>query len=391
MRPALACAMPENFNAFAIAPPGIAPLVADELRVLGISPGEISDAGVSFVASRRDLARANLWLRTASRVITRVDTFEAAEFSTLEKRAKQVPWGDVLRAGAHVQLRVTCKKSRLYHSDAVAERIGRVIEAKVTGSRVDLKAADEEKDTATEVGPRPQLILVRLDRDKCTISADSSGALLHRRGWRQAVAKAPLRETLAATLISASGWDMVSPLVDPFAGSGTIAIEAALKARNIAPGINRGFAMETWPGTNSILFSTLRKEARSLAREKSPARIVAADRDAGACEAMMSNAERAGVAADIEIVQRSVSETDLPALGSRGWVVTNPPYGVRVSEGNDLRSLYQRVGDVMRAGGRGWHITMLAAERALVAQMRLQTKLLIKTTNGGFPVFIEGS
>lgn len=381
--------MPETFNAFAVTPPGVAPLVASELHTLGITSGTVDAAGVAFVASRRDLARANLWLRTASRIVVRVDSFEATDFATLEKRAKLVPWGDVLRTGAHVQLRVTCRKSRLYHSDAVAQRVARAVEAKVAGSRVELRATEEEADTGAE--QLPQLILVRFDHDVCTISADSSGALLHRRGWRQAVAKAPLRETLAATLISASKWDMKSPLVDPFAGSGTIAIEAALLARNVAPGIARHFAMESWPGTHSGLLTLLRKEAHSLARGSAGVPIVAADRDAGACAATLSNAERAGVDADITIEQRSVSETDLQAVGERGHVVTNPPYGVRLGANHDLRSLYQRLGDVMRAGGRDWHITMLAADRALVAQMKLPTQLLLKTTNGGLPVTIEGS
>ncbi|MEO7359152.1 MAG: THUMP domain-containing protein, partial [Gemmatimonadaceae bacterium] len=336
--------MPESFNAFAIAPPGIAPLVANELHDLGIAPTDVGDAGVSFTASRRDLLRANMWLRTASRIIVRLDSFEATDFQTLERRAKLVPWADVIRVGAQVQLRVTCRKSRLYHSDAVAERIGRAIEAKIAGSRVDLHAADEEKEGAADAAD-PQLIVVRFDRDQCTISADSSGALLHRRGWRQAIAKAPLRETLAATLISASGWDTKSPLVDPFAGSGTIAIEAALRARNLAPGIARTFSMVNWPGTHSGLLTLLRKEAHSVATGKAGVPIIAADRDAGACAAMQSNAERAGVERDVEIVQRSVSETDLAAIGDRGWVITNPPYGVRVSGGADLRSLYQRLGD----------------------------------------------
>lgn len=381
--------MPETFNAFAVTPPGVAPLVAHELEALGIAPGTADAAGVAFVASRRDLARANLWLRTASRIVVRVDSFEATDFATLEKRAKLVPWGDVLRTGAHVQLRVTCRKSRLYHSDAVAQRVARAIEAKVAGSRVELRATDEEAEEG--MAQLPQLILVRFERDVCTISADSSGALLHRRGWRQAIAKAPLRETLAATLITASKWDMKSPLVDPFAGSGTIAIEAALRARNVAPGIARHFAMESWPGTHSGLLTLLRKEAHSLARGKAEVPIVAADRDAGACAATLSNAKRAGVDGDLTIEQRSVSETDLQTLGERGHVVTNPPYGVRLSGSHDLRSLYQRLGDVMRAGGRDWHITVLAADRALVAQMKLPTQLLLKTTNGGLPVTVEGS
>ena len=383
--------MPETFDAFAITAPGLAPLVAAELSALGIAPLETSDAGVAFSASRRDVARANMWLRIASRVIVRVDSFEATDFATLEKRAKAVPWADYLRPGAHVQLKVTCRKSRLYHSDAVAERVGRAIEAKIAASRVELRASDEERDGLDGDVLPPQLILVRFDRDKCTISADSSGELLSRRGWRQAIAKAPLRETLAATLITASNWDKQSPLVDFFAGSGTIAIEAALRARNLAPGIARKFSLESWPGTHSGLLSQIRKEAHSLATGKARVPIIASDRDAGACAAALSNAERAGVEKDIEIVQRAVSATDLAAIGERGFVVTNPPYGVRASPGNDLRSLYQRVGDVVRAGGRGWHITMLAAERALVAQTKLGTSMLIRTTNGGLPVTIEGN
>ncbi|MGV3708103.1 MAG: THUMP domain-containing class I SAM-dependent RNA methyltransferase [Gemmatimonas sp.] len=382
--------MAETFNAFAVAPPGIAPLIADELRALSIEPGAVSDAGVEFVASRRDLARANMWLRTASRVIVRLDRFEAREFSTLEKRAKQVPWGEVLRAGARVQLRVTCKKSRLYHSDAVAERIARGIEAKISGCTFELRGADDAADDEAESQPA-QLIVVRIERDKCTISADSSGALLYRRGWRQAVAKAPMRETLAASLIAASGWDRRSALVDPFAGSGTIAIEAALMARNMPPGAARSFAMESWPNTNSMLLSQLRKEAKGVARARADVRIVASDRDPGACEAMMANAERAGVASDIEIVQRSLSETDLVSVGDRGWVITNPPYGVRLGPGNDLRSLYQRLGDVVRSGGRDWHVAMIVAERALATQTKLPLRTLLKTTNGGLGVSFEGT
>lgn len=388
----------DTFDAFAIAAPGLAGLVADELVALGIAPTAVEPAGVSFSATREALARVNLWTRIASRVLVRLATFEAIDFATLERKAKTVPWSRVIASGASVQLRVTCKKSRLYHSDGVAQRVARGIEAKVAGSRVSLKAIDEEKvaaaidDASAELlaATTSQLIVIRFDHDVCTISADSSGALLHRRGWRQAVAKAPLRETLAAALVTASGWNDALPLVDPFGGSGTIGIEAALRARNIAPGLQRSFAMEQWPGTPGGMMTTLKSEAHRMARPRAGVPIIVADRDAGACRAAVANAERAGVSADVQVVQRPLSETDLRALGEAGHVVTNPPYGVRVSEGNDLRSLYQRLGDVMRAGGAGWHVTMLAAERSLVGQTRLRTTVRIRTTNGGLPVTIEG-
>ena len=365
-------------------------MVADELLDLGYSSLNVVDAGVGFAASARDLARANVWLRTASRVIVRLATFEATDFATLERKAKTVPWSRVLRTGAVVQTRVTCRKSRLYHSDAVAQRIARGIESRIAGCRVESKAIDEEAEVDVRAG-QPQLIIVRFDHDICTISADSSGALLHRRGWRQAVAKAPLRETLAAALVTASAWDSKRPLVDPFCGSGTIGIEAALRARNIAPGLARMFAMESWPDINAGLLNSIKRDARADAKPKSDVRILLSDRDAGACAAARSNAERAGVLDGIEIETQSLSETELPGIAASGFVVTNPPYGVRVAGPHDLRSLYQRLGDIMREGGKGWHLTMLAAERALAAQTRLSLETKLRTTNGGLPVFIEGN
>lgn len=382
--------MPELFDAFAVAAPGLAPMVADELTALGIPNLNVMDAGVGFAVSARDLARSNVWLRTASRVIVRLTKFDATDFATLERKAKTVPWSRVLRTGAVVQLRVTCKKSRLYHSDAVAERVARGIEGAIAGSRVELKAVDEESDI--DVNARlPQLIIVRFDHDQCTISADSSGALLHRRGWRQAVAKAPLRETLAAALITASEWDASNALVDPFCGSGTIGIEAALRGRNVAPGLARTFAMESWPEINAGLLNSIKRDAHAAVRVKTDLKIIISDRDAGACAAAKSNAERAGVLDQVVIENHSLSETELPKIAATGFVVTNPPYGVRVGGAHDLRSLYQRLGDIMREGGNGWHLTMLAAERAMAAQTKLKLETKVRTTNGGLPVSIEGN
>ena len=286
--------------------------------------------------------------------------------------------------------RVTCKKSRLYHSDAVAERVARGIEGAVAGSRVELKAIDEEADVDVNA-KLPQLIIVRFAHDECTISADSSGVLLHRRGWRQAVAKAPLRENLAAALITASGWSASSALVDPFCGSGTIGIEAALRARNIAPGLARTFAMESWPEINAGLLNSIKRDAHAEVKTKTDLKIFMSDRDAGACAAATSNAERAGVLEQVVIENHSLSETELPKIAPGGFVVTNPPYGVRVSGAHDLRSLYQRLGDIMREGGPRWHLTMLASERALAAQTKLKLETRIKTTNGGLPVFMESN
>lgn len=378
----------DRWDAFAIAAPGLAPLVAAELVARGITPRETSAAGVAFDATRAELFTANLWLRTASRVIVRLDSFEARDFATLERLSQRVPWTRVMSDGTTVSLRVTCRKSRLYHSDAVAERVARGIERAVKGVRIASGASDDDDDGEHDLSQR---IVVRFDHDRCTISADSSGALLHRRGWRQAVAKAPLRETLAAAMLSACEWNGAIPLVDPFCGSGTIGIEAALRARNMAPGLARSFAMERWPGSSESLVDEARSLARAESRPRMETRIVMSDRDAGAIAAARANAERAGVQHDVEIVQHALSDTRLDTLGATGLVLTNPPYGLRVSDGADLRGLYARLGDVLRAGGTGWRLAMLVPDRRLAGQVRLPLETLLRTTNGGIPVSVEAT
>ena len=365
-----------------MAAPGLAPLVAAECIAHGVSPRDVSPAGVSFNATGEQLFTMNLWSRLASRVLVRLAEFEARDFATLEKMAGRVPWHRVLSPGAAVRLRVTCRKSRLYHSDAVAERVARGITNTIKGSQALGRAKDDEDDDDGNT----QLIVVRFDHDRCTISADSSGALLHRRGWRQAIAKAPLRETLAAAMLAACEWNGDLPLVDPFCGSGTIGIEAALRLRNMAPGLGREFAMEQWPGVDAPMHARVRNAAKASARPSVGAPIVMRDRDAGACKAAVANAERAGVLGDLVIEQGSLSDTSLDAIGVAGLLLTNPPYGLRISDSSDLRSLYARLGDVVRAGGRGWRVGMLVPDRALAAQTRLAFDAVLRTANGGLPV-----
>src|SRR3954469_12111618 len=239
---------PPAFQFFASTAPGLESIVAGELKTLGVR-GRQEIGGVAFGGDLDRLYEANLWLRTASRVVVRLGRFHASTFYELERRAKKIPWQNFLPATATVDLRVTCHKSRLYRSDAVAER---VLSAMSVGSGdIRVTAAGSEADDDPEGGPikadaNAQLFVVRIVNDECEISADSSGALLHRRGYRQEVAKAPLRETLAAAMLLASGWRKNDPLLDPMCGSGTIPIEAALLARRIAPGLTRDFQFMNW-------------------------------------------------------------------------------------------------------------------------------------------------
>lgn len=376
-------------QAFAIAAPGLAPLVAAELESLGVQVQGVEPAGVAFEATPLMLFRVNCWSRLATRVIVRLDTFEARDFATLEKFARRVPWGDVLTAGDSAEIAVTCRKSRLYHSDAVAQRIARAIEKMVPGARAEqADARDDDGDGIdTNVdkavnGQRVQRILVRFDRDVCTISADSSGELLHRRGWRLDSGKAPLRETLAAALIAASDWPGDVPLVDPMCGAGTIAIEASLRARNIAPGLSRSYSCESWPGIPASIASDERAAARAAQRDAA-APIVAADRDAGAIEATRTNAERAGVLDGITILHQPLSDTDVSSLGARGWIVTNPPYGVRTGDPHTLPALWGRLGALVRSAGPGWTLAAVVPDPAFAKELRLPLDRVVMTTTGG--------
>ena len=235
-----------RFDVFASTAPGLESITAGELKSLGMR-GKQDIGGVSFAGDLTDIYRANLWLRTASRVVVRLGGFHASTFYELERRCRKLPWTDFLPTSGNVAVRATCRKSRLYHSDAVAERVLAAI-ARVAPAGVSLQpsTAATPDDETDEVGRREderptQLFIVRIVHDEVEISADSSGALLHRRGYRKEVAKAPLRETLAAAMLLASGWQKNESLLDPLCGSGTIPIEAALLARGIAPGLARDF------------------------------------------------------------------------------------------------------------------------------------------------------
>jgi putative N6-adenine-specific DNA methylase len=367
-------------RAFAVVTPGFEEVVASELRAMGVSAPVVQPGGVAFDCGDRALFEANLRLRTSSRVIVRIASFQAKSFAELERKSKTVPWKNFVAKGGRVLFRVTCHKSRLYHSNAVAERLATSVTNAVPGVSVG-KAARDEDDA--DAGPG-QIFVVRFDRDECTISADASGELLHRRGYRLAVAKAPIRETIAAGCLLALGYDGSAPLIDPMCGSGTIAIEAAMIARRIAPGINREFACERWPVFDGSAAKAARDAARREERENAPAPIVASDRDAGAIEATIANATRAGVLEDITISKRAFSAIEPPA--GPGLLLTNPPYGARVGEAAALRSLYASIGNVARAQLEKWRIAMVSANRQLEGQTKLTFKSKMAFSNGGIRV-----
>ncbi len=367
-----------RYDLFAACAPGFETIAAQELFSLGIATPRAEAGGVNFRGFASHIYKVNLWARSIERVLVRVGEFNALTFKELQTKAKQIEWERFIQPTRPVSIRATCHKSRLIHSDAVVERVATAIANKFKRNI----GADDTDEHA-------QLIVVRLVNDVCTISLDSSGPLLHRRGYRQATAKAPLRETLAASMLLASGWTPAHPLLDPFCGSGTIPIEAALIARNIAPGLKRRFAFMDWPEFDRVTWQDLIDKANESIKEKAPAAILGSDRDAGAIEASRANADRAGVLNDIEFSSRALSAIE--PVG-QGWIVTNPPYGERLSEDKDVRNLYAQFGKVVRAKAAGWHIAMLAGSDELAQATKLPFGPAVRVNNGGLRVrFVQAT
>ena len=392
---------------FAVCAPGLEPFTEAELRALGAGEIRAETGGVAFRGDLQVLYAANLMLRTATRVLVRLGEFHARDFEQLRRRSARLDFESCLRPGAGVRISVSCSHSRLRHTGAVAERVRLAIGDRLGGApppvllTLDANEATTSKAArrprseaqASEIQPkRPQasaartsepLVLVRLVHDRCVVSIDASGALLHQRGWRKQAGKAPLRETLAAALLLASGWDARSPLADPFCGSGSLAIEAALLARKLAPGRARGFAFMEWPGFDAAQWSRVQAAAEAGSLGRAPA-IHASDRDAGAIAAARANAASAGVATDVELACRAISDFEPPA--GTGWIVSNPPYGVRLRGGGDLRDLYARFGAVLRRRCPGWRVALLCSDSRLVRASELALASRASWRNGGLRV-----
>jgi putative N6-adenine-specific DNA methylase len=376
---------PNLLSAFAVTAPGLEPVCAAELAALGLR-GKTTEGGVAWTGPMESVARANLWLRTATRVVIRAAEFKAKAFFELELAAKKIEWERWIAPASSVEFRVTCRKSKLYHSDAVAQRFQEAVTKRVKSVQFVTESAEDDETPGKTTRGTSQLFVVRFFHDVCTVSVDSSGTLLHMRGYRQALAKAPLRETLAAGILLGSGWRGDTPLSDPMCGSGTIPIEGARIARRMAPGRDRAFAFQSWPSFDHDAWTTLIDAAREQELAASPVQIDGADRDEGAVAAAKANAERAGVSADIVFSKRSISA--LPAADGPGLVAINPPYGVRVGESEALRNLYAQLGNVLRAKRPGWTLAMLSADKNLERQTNLALHERFKARNGGIPVHL---
>lgn len=336
----------KNFEIFLATVPGLETALLAEVRGKGFKLARPVPGGVTIRGGWPEVWRANLWIRGASRVLARIDSFRVTELAQLDLRARHVPWSQVLRPDVPVRVEASCVVSRIYHSGAAAERIGNAIRRTIGAGILEEAAV---------------AVMVRIDHDVCTISLDTSGELLHRRGYKEAVNRAPMRETMASLFLQQCGFDGTEPVLDPMCGSGTFVIEAAEIGCRLNPGRNRRFAFEQLATFDAEAWERMR-EVKS--RREPAARFHGSDRDAGAVAMSLANAERAGVTGCTDFRVASISEI-VPPDGQPGLVVANPPYGTRVGDKAKLEPLYRAFGQVLRSRFGGWRVGLVAADPKL--------------------------
>jgi putative N6-adenine-specific DNA methylase len=334
------------FEIFLAAPPGLESVLLDEAAERGFHAAATVPGGVTVAGGWPEVWRANLELRGASRVLVRIASFMAFHLAQLDRRAQKVPWTEFLRPGQMVRVEATCRGSKIYHAGAAADRIGAAVG--------DALGPPSSPDGAVRV-------LVRIDDNRVTISLDSSGEPLHRRGHKEAVGKAPMRETLAALFLRQCGFRGGEPVVDPMCGSGTFVIEAAEIAFGLRPGRLRHFAFEDFTGFDPAAWQAMRANGKTAS---GPPQFHGFDRDAGAIRAAEANAARAGVAEATAFHCQPIGAL-APPDGPPGLVIVNPPYGARIGNKKPLYALYGSFGAVMKERFSGWRVGLATSDPAL--------------------------
>ena len=349
-----------SFDIFLVCAPSHESHVLDEAIEAGFTSARIVDGGVEFRGDWPDVWRANLVLRGVTRVLARIGSFRAMHLAQLDKRARKIDWASILHGDIPVRVEATCRKSKIYHAGAAQQRVENAIRDTI-GSPIT-KDADI-------------VIKTRIFDDLVTISIDTSGESLHKRGHKEAVNKAPMRETLAAVFLREMGYDGIQPVYDPMCGSGTFVIEAAEWARGLAPGRSRSFGFEKLASFDAMAWSEMKSAIPT--RDVTP-RFYGSDRDQGAITMAQANAKRAGVDDICAFRRAAISDATVPDPGSNkgknGIVILNPPYGGRIGDRKMLFSLYGAMGQTLTQNFRGWRIGIITNDAGLAKATGLTFK-----------------
>lgn len=315
---------------------GLESIVAKELKELGYDDLVVENGRVTFEGDERDIVICNMWLRTADRILIKVGEFKAESFEELFQGTKAVDFGSIISQDGFMHVTGKSVKSKL-HSVPDCQSIVKKAVVESMKNKYNVEQFPED-------GPEYK-IEISLLKDIATLTIDTSGVGLHKRGYRENAGEAPMKETLAAALVLISKWDPSRLLVDPMCGSGTIPIEAALIGKNIAPGLHRRFVCEDWDIMPSNIFEEIRKHARSSINNKEFV-IQASDKDGRVFNTARANAEKAGVSEYINF--QKIPVESFSSKKKYGVIITNPPYGERLGEKSEVEELYRNVGEVFR-------------------------------------------
>lgn len=340
--------MEDQFEIALLVAPGLETLLADEVREAGFPEPAIEVGAVIVRGGWPDVWKANLTLRGANRILIRVAHFHAEHLSQLDKACRKLPWGEWFPSGTTFRVEATCRKSKIYHTGAVVERVAKGVCGAVNGTL----------DTASG-----HLVMARIEKNQCTISIDTSGELLHKRGFKQAVAKAPMRETMAALFLRACEYRGNQPFIDPMCGSGTFPIEAAEMSLGLLPGRVRHFEFERLCAFDEKVFRDL-KQALVISEDMEVPKIFGFDKNSAAIHSSQNNAMRAGVGEVIHFAQQPVSLLKNPDT-EPGLILVNPPYGTRIGDMRQLRAVYETFGRVVIGQFPDWHVGLVTSEPRL--------------------------
>ena len=330
---------------------GLEAVVKREIEALGYKIIRSEDAKITYMGDERAIARSNLWLRSADRVLLKMGEFKALEFEDLFQQTKAVAWEDIIPAEGKFTVTGTSVKSKLHSVPACQSIVKKAIVERL-GS---FYCIDRFEETGAEY-----TVKVTILKDRVTLTIDTSGTGLHKRGYRVCDVAAPIKETLAAAMVQLSFWKAGRLLVDPCCGSGTIPIEAAMIGRNIAPGLNRKFASQEWDIIPPEIWKEERKAAFEAIDYDADIRIEASDISGRAVEAAIENAAEAGVDDCIEFKKMDMAR--LTAEEEGGIVITNPPYGERIGEKKQIEAIYSAYNEFYRKNPT-WSLFMVTTDK----------------------------
>ncbi len=354
---------------FAVCPPGLRQVCAKELTRLNLRIHDIDvvPGGVSFSGKLADACLANLWLRAPSRILMRLARFRAAHFSLLEKKLSDIDWELFLPAGTEPSIQVTTHTSRLYHSDAIAQRCGPIIRAALNVKPGDTDHFASGKEILS------QTVMIRAENNRFEISLDMSGSPLFKRGIKTQVTAAPLRENLAFAILETAGFTGQDVLMDPMCGSGTFAIEGAMMQARVPPGFYRRFACEAWPGFSPAGFAHAR--SRAAQQFSTASSIFASDVDPDALAALVSNLSDHAFLAPVHAFVHNFFDLHPDRFTrKKGVVVLNPPYGRRLENHLDTPAFYREITRKLAADFKGWRTGLIFPAKQFSHLNRLNLK-----------------